>query len=100
MFYVGLKNRKPNKPGEPVFFIRVRSEPFANAVPFNERSARVAVRRYIKGNLAAALVCFDDGGNEPADASEKQYASNLRRRLMIPGTGPGGFEVDYGTCRK
>lgn len=100
MFYVGLVYRKPEKPGKPVFFMRVQNEPFSGAVAFNEQHARVAVRRYVKGNLAAALVCYDDGGNTPADASETQYADNLTRRLMIPGTGPGGFEVDYGPCRK
>jgi hypothetical protein len=105
MFYVGLIYRKPSKPYDHrVFFIRVRSEPFACAfcdtVPFNEKSARVAVRRYIKGNLSAALVCYDDGANEPATAREKRYANSLSRRLMIPGKGPGGFEVDYGPCHK
>lgn len=57
---------------------------------------RVAVRRYIKGNLSAALVCSDDGANEPADARDKRYARALRRQHMIPGTGPGGFKVDFG----
>lgn len=101
MFYVGLVRRKRVQANSPEFFIRVRSEPFSfRCVAFNEKRARVAVRRYIKGNLSAALVCHDDGANEPGAARNKQYARNLRRRLMIPGTGPGGFEVDYGGCRK
>jgi hypothetical protein len=64
-------------------------------VVFVERSARVAARKYIRGNLSEALVCIDDGANEPTDAAEKPYVRNLRKRYMIPGTGPGGFRVDY-----
>lgn len=97
MFYVGLFYRKPKTPGRHAFYIRVRNEPFRGAVAFNEKHARVAVRRYIKGNLSTALVCFDDGGNTPADASDRKYATSLARRLMIPGTGPGGYEVNYET---
>ena len=101
MLYVGLVHRKPKQASDPKFFIRVRNESFSfRCVAFNEKRARVAVRRYIKGNLSAALVCHDDGANEPATAGKKQYARNLRRRWMIPGTGPGGFEVDYGNCQK
>jgi len=101
MFYVGLVCRKPKRAGDPKLFIRVRSEPFSfRCVAFNEKRGRVAVRRFIKGNLSASLVCLDDGANEPADASDKRYARNLRRQWMIPGNGPGGFEIDYGNCRK
>ena len=98
MFYVGLKTQKPSRPYGPTVLIRVRQLPFrgASVVPFNTRSAGVAVRRYIKGNLSAALVCSDDGANEPADARDKRYARALRRQHMIPGTGPGGFKVDFG----
>ena len=100
MFYVGIVRRKV-KQGDPDLFIRVQSEPFSfRCVAFNEKHARVAVRRYIKGNLSAALVTRDDGANEPSDASDKKHANNLRSRWMIPGNGPGGFEVDYGNCRK
>ena len=81
----------------PCYYIRVQASPAAARVIcpvlFVERRARVAARRYIRGNLSAALVCLDDGANTPADV-EKSYARNLRRR-MIPGTGPGGFRVDY-----
>lgn len=91
MFYIGLVRRKV-KQGNPDLFIRVRSTPFINYVAFNEIHARVAARRYIKGNLSAALV-FQIG--RPED--HREY---LRRRWMIPGNGPGGFEVDYGDCRK
>lgn len=100
MFYVGLVHRKAERASDPEIFIRVRSEQFPGAVAFNEKHARVAVRRYIKGNLSAALVCLDDRSNTPATAREKQYAGNLRSQWMIPGNGPGGFEVDYGNCRK
>ena len=101
MFYVGLAYRKPKRASDPELFIRVRSEPFSfRCVAFNEKRARVAARRYIKGNLSAALVRRDDGANKPAMAGEKQYTRNLRRRWMIPGTGPCGFEVDYGDCQK
>ncbi len=96
MFYVGLVYRKPSRAGDPTFFIRVRSEPFAfNTVAFNEKRARVAVRRFIKGNLSSLLARFDDGVNEPGTVYKKKYAINLRHRLMIPGTGPCGFETDY-----
>jgi hypothetical protein len=101
MFYVGLVHRKAKRASDPEFFIRVRSESFSfHCVAFNEKRARVAVRRYVKGNLSAALVCLDDGDNEPGTARKKQYARNLRRQLMIPGNGPGGFEVDYRDRRK
>jgi hypothetical protein len=102
MFYVGLIYCKPSKPSEPNgprLAIKVRQEPFecvGRPVAFNERSARVAVRRYIKGNLSAALVCFDDGINEPADARDTKYAGNLIRRNMQRGNGPGGYVVDDG----
>jgi len=98
MFYVGLVYRKPNRAGNPVFFIRVRNEPFTcktGTVAFNEKRARVAVRRFIKGNLSSLLACFDDGINEPGTDHKKKYAMNLRHRLMIPGTGPSGFKTDY-----
>ncbi len=100
MFYVGLVRRKVKQASERKLFIRVRNESFTGAIAFNNRGARVAVRRYIKGNLSAALVCIDDGDNTPATAREKQYVGNLRHRWMIPGTGPGGFEVDFGNCKK
>lgn len=101
MFYVGLLiRRKAQAAGNPDLIIAVRETPFSGAVAFNEKHARVAVRRFIKGNLSAALVTRDDGANEPSDASDKKYAGNLRRRWMIPGNGPGGFEVDYGGCKK
>jgi hypothetical protein len=98
MFYVGLKTQKPHRPYGPTMFICVRQSPFRgiSVIRFNTRNARLAVRRYVKGNLSAALVCFDDGANEPADACNKQYARTLCRMFMIPGTGPGGFKVDYG----
>ena len=105
MFYVGLAYRKSTATTGQRWFLRVRSEPFAgcngSTVPFNEKHARVAVRRYIKGNLSAALacICMDDGANEPANAT-KEYAGALRRQFMLPGMGPGGFHVDYGSCQK
>jgi hypothetical protein len=101
MFYVGIAYRKPTATTGQAWFLRVRSELFDAAciVAFNEKHARVAVRRYIKGNLSAALACMDDGANEPADAT-KQYGRALRRQFMLPGTGPGGFFVDYGSCQK
>jgi len=94
---VGLIARKPIKPSEPYLFIRAQTIPAGPCmcpVVFAERSARVAVRRYIEGNLSEALVCIDDGANEPATAKEKIYARSLRRRFMIQGTGPGGFLVE------
>jgi len=94
---VGLVSTKPTKPG-PHLFIRVQAVPATRMmcpVVFVERSARVAVRRYIKGNLSEALACFDDGANEPADAAKpRAYGRSLRRRYMIPGT-TEGFRVDF-----
>jgi len=94
MFYVGLLIRKLAPADSPDFIICVQSVPFSGAVAFNENHARVAVRRYIRGNLITALATRNDGADEPTDAG------HLCRRWMIPGNGPGGFEVDYGDCRK
>lgn len=97
MWIVGLVATVPHRPGDPHLFIMVHRPPASRMmcpVLFNERSARVAVRRYVKGNLSEALVCYDDGANEPADATT-EYAHNLCRRYMIPGPGPGGFRVDF-----
>ncbi len=94
---VGLIATKPARPHGPYLFIRVQAVPAGNCmcpVVFSERSARVAVRRYIKGNLSEALACIDDGANEPADAT-KLYGRCLRKQYMISGTGPGGFRVDF-----
>ncbi len=102
MFYVSLDYQKPSKPNGPRLVIKVRSKPFAcgffrvPVIAFNERSARVAVRRYIKGNLAAALVCLDDGMNEPDDARDTKYAGALDRNYMVRGNGVDGYVVDYG----
>ena len=90
MFYIGLTRRNDRN------VIKVRPEPFKGAIAFNERSARVAVRRFIRGNLAVALVCSDDGMNTPADASDKKYSRALNRHLMLRGNGVDGYVVDYG----
>jgi len=90
MFYIGFTKRNDRN------IIKVRSEPSYDAIAFNERSARVAVRRFIKGNLSAALVCLDDGMNEPADARDEKYAGALTRQLMLRGNGVDNYVVDFG----
>jgi hypothetical protein len=97
MWIVSLRRWAPIRPYGPRLYLQVQSSGRSGHCPvaFNERSPRVAVRRYIKGNLSAALACFDDGGNEPAVAREKKYVRALRQRYMIPGNGPGGFRVDF-----
>jgi len=93
MFYVGLVRRKVKWEGDPELFICVRSEPFSfRCVVFNEKSASVAVRRYIKSNLSA-----DIGLNDSMTRKEQRA---LHRQWIISGDGPCGFEVDYGDCRK